>query len=129
MLILSIIQLYAFKHNFETISKEIYILTQRIIYIYYLAILFFFINLFYIFFFKLIFSSEDNNNVYQKKILHFMGFSLIIFSYIIINLIIPIIVLNKLIVIKKSIKNLSAAKGEVYETVTIKDSQFNSIIN
>ena len=129
MLFISIIQLYAYKHNFETISKEIYIFTQRIIYVYCLAILLFFINLLYITFFKLIFSSEKNNNVYQKKMLYFLGFSLIIFSYIIINLIIPIIVLNKLIAIKKSIKNLSAAKGEVYEAVKIKDSQINSIIN
>ena len=127
----AIIQVYAFKHNFESISKEIYIFTQRIIYIYCFALILFILNMIYIFFFKIILNSVDINNVYQKKMLNFFCFSLIIvFFYIIINCVIPIIVLVNLISIRRNIKNLSAAKGEVYETVKIKDSQIiNSIIN
>lgn len=129
ILVIVVLQAYAFKHNFESISKKIYILTQRIIVIYCFALSLFLLNMLYITFFKIIYNSGDNSHVYQKKMLNFFGFSLIIFFYIIINIVIPIILLVKLITIKRSIKNLSAAKGEVYETVNIKDSQFNSIIN
>jgi len=129
ILSIAIIQAYSFKHNFESISKEKYIFTQRIIYIYCFALILFLLNIIYIFF-KIIFNQVDINNIYQKRILNFFGFSLLIFFYIIINFIIPIIVLNQLISLKRNIKNLSAAKGEVYETVKIKDSQIiNSIIN
>jgi hypothetical protein len=129
ILSIAIIQAYSFKHNFESISKEKYIFTQRIIYIYCFALILFLLNIIYIFF-KIIFNQVDINNIYQKRILNFFGFSLLIFFYIIINFIIPIIVLIQLISLKRNIKNLSAAKGEVYETVKIKDSQIiNSIIN
>ena len=126
ILVVVIIQAYAFKHNFESISKKIYVFTQRIIILYCLALSLFLLNMLYITFFKIFNISGDNTNVFQKKMIHFFGFSLLIFLYIIINFVIPIILLLELIAIKKSIKSLSAAKGEVYETVKIKDSQFNS---
>ena len=58
--------------------------------------------------------------------LNFFDFSLIVFFYIIVNLFIPIMVLVKLIQIKRNIKKISSAKGEIYETVKI---QINSMIN
>ena len=130
ILLVSLLQAFAFKHNFNSISKEIYILTQRIIYLYCIALIIFLLNIVYIIVFKLVLYPEENNyNVFQKKLANFFGISLMIFTYIIVNIIIPIIVLVKLITIKKNIKSLSAAKGEVYEAVKIKDSHINSIIN
>ena len=53
-----------------------------------------------------------------------------IFTYIIVNIVIPIIVLVKLITIKKNIKSLSAAKGEVYEGGNAGEVEIiNSVIN
>ena len=130
ILIISLIQAIGFKHNFNSISKEKYVFTQRIIYAYFLALFIFLLNIIYIIFFKMILNKEENhNNVFHIKMVKFYGISLMIYIYIIVNLIIPIIVLVKLITIKKNIKSLSAAKGEVYEAVTIKDSHINSMIN
>ena len=130
ILLISIFQAYIFKHNFESISKDIYITTQRIIYIYSIALIIFLLNLSYITFYKIIYNSGFINNFYQKRMVNFFGFSLVIFFYIIINFVVPIIVLVKLITIKRSIKSLSAAKGEIYEPARIKDVQIiNSIIN
>lgn len=127
---ISIFQVYAFRHNFESISKEIYICIQRIIYLYCISMVFFLLNLLYITLFKILLNSSENIIILQKRMIHIFGLSLIIFLYIILNFVIPIIILDKLISIKRNIKSLSAAKGEVYETVKIKDSQImNSIIN
>lgn len=126
---MSIFQVYFFKHNFETISKEIYFLVQRVIYIYSFSLFLFYSDILYTIF-QIIINKRDNNIIYQKKIINFFGFPLIIFFYIIVNLLIPIFILYELIKIKRNIKNLSAAKGETYENVKIKDSQIiNSIIN
>ena len=130
ILFVSLLQAFAFKHNFNSISKERYVLTQRIIYLYCIALIIFLLNIVYIIVFKLVLNPEENNyNAFQKKSVNFFGISLMIFTYIIVNIVIPIIVLVKLITIKKNIKSLSAAKGEVYEAVKIKDSHINSIIN
>ena len=130
ILVVSIFQAYSFRHNFESISKQLYLFVQRIIYIYCFSLFLYLSNILYITIFKIILSSGNNNIIYQKRILTFFGFSVITFFYIVINLLIPILVLVELIWLKKNIKNLSAAKGETYETVKIKDSQIiNSIIN
>ena len=125
-LILLIYQTYAFRHNFEIISKEIYTLTQKVIYIYLSVVILFLINICYLTLFKFLFVKENNIN----KILKDYHFSLIILVYLLINIIFPIILLFRLIAVKKNIKNLSAAKGEIYESVKIEDVQvINSIIN
>ena len=122
-LILVIYQTYAFRHNFEIISKEIYGLTQKVIYIYLSVVILFLINFCYLTLFKCLFAKDNNNH----KDYHF---SLIIMIYLTINIIVPITLLFKLITVKKNIKNLSAAKGEIYESVKIEDVQvINSIIN
>ena len=118
-----IYQTYAFRHNFEIISKEIYGLTQKVIYIYLSVVILFLINFCYLTLFKCLFAKDNNNH----KDYHF---SLIIMIYLTINIIVPITLLFKLITVKKNIKNLSAAKGEIYESVKIEDVQvINSIIN
>ena len=131
ILLTSISQVFAFKHNFENISKDIYICTQRIIYIYSVAVILFSLNLLYIVFYEITYNnSVDYDKVYQQRNLSFYGFSIIVFFYVIINFVFPIIVLVKLVSIKTNIKKLSAAKGEVYEPARIKDVQIiNSIIN
>ena len=131
ILLISICQVFAFKHNFENISKDIYICTQRIIYIYSIAVILFSLNLLYIIFYEITYNySGDYDKTYQQRNLSFYGFSIIVFFYVIINFVFPIIVLVKLISIKTNIKKLSAAKGEVYEPARIKDVQIiNSIIN
>jgi hypothetical protein len=131
VLLTSISQVFAFKHNFENISKDIYICTQRIIYIYSIAVILFSLNLLYIIFYEITYNnSGDYDKTYQQRNLSFYGFSIIVFFYVIINFAFPIIVLVKLISIKKNIKKLSAAKGEVYEPARIKDVQIiNFIIN
>ena len=125
-LILVIYQAYAFRHNFEIISKEIYSLTLKVIYIYLSVVILFLINICYLTLFKFLFIKDNNNNNNNHKDYHY---SLIII-YLLINIIVPIILLFRLIAVKKNIKNLSAAKGEIYESVKIEDVQvINSIIN
>ena len=121
-LILVLYQTYAFRHNFEMISKEIYSLTQKVIYIYLGVVILFLINFCYLTLFKFLFNKDNNDINYH--------YALIIMIYLLINIIVPIILLFKLITVKKNIKNLSAAKGEIYESVKIEDVQvINSIIN
>ena len=131
ILILVIYQLYVFRHNFEEISKEIYILIQKVIYIYLSVVILFLINIFYLTFFKFLFfrdAKENNNN--QNNFMEEFQYNLIIMIYILTNFAIPIILLFQLILVKKDIKNLSAAKGEIYESAKIEDVQIiNSIIN
>ena len=131
ILILVIYQLYVFRHNFEEISKEIYILIQKVIYIYLSVVILFLTNIFYLTFFKFLFfrdAKENNNN--QNNFMEEFQYNLIIMIYILTNFAIPIILLFQLILVKKDIKNLSAAKGEIYESAKIEDVQIiNSIIN
>jgi hypothetical protein len=134
ILILVIYQIYTFRHNFEEISKEIYSLTQKVIYIYLSAVILFLINIFYLTFFKFLFfkdtKNNENNKNNQNNFLEEFQYNLIIAIYLLTNVAIPIILLFKLILVKKDIKNLSAAKGEIYESAKIEDVQIiNSIIN
>jgi len=128
---MTIIQIFLFKHNFETITKKVYIFTNRIIYLYIASIIIYLANLTFITYFGIIYNYGKKNHIFKYPMfnLNFFNFSLIIFFYIIVNLFIPIMVLIKLIEIKRNIKKISSAKGEIYETVKINDSQINSIIN
>ena len=131
ILLISLIQIFFFKNNFVSITKKIYVLTQRIIYLYILSIIIYLINLGFITYFGVIYHFGKKNHIFQYPMfnLNFFNFSLIIFFYVIINLFIPIMVLMKLIEIKRNIKKISSAKGEIYETVKINDSQINSMVN
>ena len=129
ILIIVILQTFLFKHNFETISKSIYVLIQRMIYLYLFTLILFLMNMLYIIVLKILHNS-DENNFYHKKMIKYVGFSLIIFLYSFLNVTIPIILFIKLVSVKRCIKNLSAAKGEVYDTISVKDVQIiNSITN
>lgn len=131
ILLISIIQIFIFKNNFNSITKKVYVLTQRIIYLYILSIIIYLTNLAFITYFGIIYHFGKKNHIFQYPMfnLNFFNFSLIIFFYVIINLFIPIMVLVKLIEIKRNIKKISSAKGEIYETVKINDSQINSMVN
>ena len=130
ILILVIYQIYAFRYNFEEISKEIYSLAQKVIYIYLSAVILYLINIFYLTFFKFLFFKDKNKNNKQNNFMKEFQYNLIIALYLLLNLVVPIILLFKLILVKKNIKNLSAAKGEIYESAKIEDVQIiNSIIN
>ena len=97
-----------------------YIILLKKLFIYNSIVILFLINVLYIIYFQ-IFKNTNNS---------FFDFPLIILSYIGINVIIPIIVSFKLLSVKKSIKNLSAAKGEIYESSRYEEVQvINSVIN
>ena len=125
ILICVIYQAILFRHNFVTISKKLYESTRRIIYIYNGIAVLFLINILYIGY-NLIFSKKKDKN--RKE--NFFDYPFVIFIYIGPNICVPIIHAIKLFNIKKSIKNLSAAKGEIYESAKIEEVQvINSIIN
>ena len=122
ILISVIYQAYIFSHNFESISKEIYDLTQRVIYFNNSIVLLFLINMLYITFRQIIKISIKEDTIFD--------FPLVIFIFVGINCFISMIFSVKLYSLKKSIKNLSAAKGEVYESSKYEEVQIiNSVIN
>ncbi len=128
ILLVTLLQVCIFRHQFEQITKRIYISTQRIIILYIISIIIYIANLSFITYFGIIYQYGKKNHIFKYPMfnLNFFDFSLIVFFYIIVNLFIPIMVLVKLIQIKRNIKKISSAKGEIYETVKI---QINSMIN
>ena len=123
MLISVIYQAYTFRDNFEYISKEIYNSIHKIFYIYNIIVLLFLMNNFYIIFYQLF---------NYKKILtsSILDFPILIHIFIACNFYFSIIFSFKLYSIKKSIKNLAAAKGEIYESSKYEEVQIiNSVIN
>lgn len=122
LILLSVIsQAYIFRHSFQNISKPLYDLVRKIIYIYSLILVIFLVNIFILLYLEI-----KNDNIRNN----FMDSSIIIFNFIGINIIIPAVLDITLIFVRKSIKNLSAAKGEIYESAKIEDVQvINSIIN
>ena len=128
---ITLIQIIIFKHNFGIITKKIYVSTQRIIYLYIISIIIYITNLAFITYFGIIHNYGNKKHIFRYPMfnLNFFDFTLIIFFYILINLLIPIMVLIKLISIKRNIKKISSAKGEIYETIKINDSQINSVVN
>ena len=127
----TLIQIFLFRHNFGTITKKVYVSTQRIIYLYILSIIIYITNLALMTYFGIINNYGNKKHIFKYPMfnLNFFDFTLIIFFYILINLLIPIMVLIKLISIKRNIKKISSVKGEIYETVKINDSQINSVVN
>ncbi len=82
--------------------------------------------LFLIDIFIILYSEIQNKN----KRNNFMDYPFVIFIYISMNIIISVFVVLTLILLRKSIKNLSAAKGEIYESAKIEEVQIiNSVIN
>ena len=124
ILLAVIYQAYIFKNNFTSISKKLYDFTIRIIYIYNIVGIIFLINILNIIIFQI---KNRGKIIFEKNIL---DNTLFLFIYDVINFLLPIILSIKLFSLKKCIKNLSAAKGEIYESAKIEDVQIiNSVIN
>ena len=125
ILISSFHQAFIFRHDFNSISKELYLFTQKIIYINIGIFSAFIINMIYIAIAE-IYKILNTKRYYKDESLH----NTLMIFYCFINLCIPSIHLYRLISIKKGIKDLSSAKGEIYETAKIEDIEIiNSVIN
>ena len=118
-----IYQAYIFRHNFESISKEIYNSIHKIFYIYNTILIVFLINNFYIIFYQLF-----NYKIFITS--NIFDFPFLIHIYIAINFYISINFSFKLYSVKRGIKNLAAAKGEIYESSKYEEVQIiNSVLN
>ena len=125
ILISSLHQAFSFRHDFKSISKELYLYTQKIIYIYIGIFSIFIINMLYITFSE-IYKILTTKRYYIDKSLQ----NTMIIFYCFINICIPSIHLYRLISVKKGIKDLSSAKGEIYESAKFEDVEIiNSVIN
>ena len=125
ILIASIHQAFTFRHNFESITKELYIFTKKVMYIFISIFLIYIINIVYILISKM---SEiiKVNNVYIDK----TSEKIIILFYCFFNIFIPSLNLIRIIFVKRGIKDLSSAKGEIYESGKIGDIEvIQSVIN
>ena len=125
IMIASIHQAFSFRHNFDSISKEIYIFTKKVLYIFIGVFLIYVINILYILISKML-EIIKVNNVYVDNSFE----KIIIMFYCFFNMFIPSLNLIRLIYIKKGIKDLSSSKGEIYESSKIEDIEvIQSVIN
>lgn len=121
----NIYQAYIFRHNFETITKELFIFVSKIIYVNIICFIIYILNIIYIFISKIL-EIVEIKYIYENKVKQ----NIIVIIYCIINICIPSIHFYKLIYIKKGIKDLSLAKGEIYESDKIGDVEIiQSVIN
>ena len=121
----SIHQAFSFRHNFENISKSLYIYTKRVMYVFIFIIVVYVINILYILINRII-DIESNYYFIKDKKLE----NIFIICYCLVNIFIPVFHLFRLISVKKGIKDLSSAKGEIYESGKIEDVEIiNSVIN
>ena len=121
----SIHQAFTFRHNFESISKELYIFTKKIMYVFIAIFLIYMIDIIYILISKI---SEivRVNNVYMNK----TSEKIFTLFYCFFNIFIPSLHLIRLLSVKRGIKDLSSAKGEIYESSKIEDVEvIQSVIN
>jgi hypothetical protein len=125
ILISSLHQAFSFRHNFEPISKELYAFIKKVLFIYIIFFILYIINMLYLLIIKLI-EIFTVKYVYLNKTQENFIMTFYIFS----NIAIPTIVLLRFLEVKKGIKDLSLAKGEVYESSKIQNVEvINSVIN
>ena len=125
ILISSIHQVFAFKHNFEPISKSLYIFTKQIMYSFGFIFVIYTINILYILVNRII-----DMKIVQYYFVDKTSENIFVICYCFVNICIPGFQLYRLISIKKGIKDLSSAKGEIYESGNIEDVEIiNSVIN
>ena len=125
IMISSIYQAFSFRHNFESISKELYIFTKKIIYIFIAVYLIYMVNILYILISKMLEIIKINEVIVDNS---FEKIIIMIYSFF--NMFIPSLNLIRLINIKKGIKDLSSSKGEIYERSKIEDiDAIQSVIN
>ena len=131
ILVISFIQIILSKHNFKFITKKVYVSTERIIYLYSISLIIYLINLGFLLYVGIINNFGNKNHIFNYPMfnMNYLDFSLIILLYILINIFVPIMVFIKLISLKINIKKTLSAKGEIYKTVKINDSQINSMVN
>ena len=125
LLISTFYQIYSFGHNFKEISREIYIFVYQNLYVYIIIFIINIINIIYILVSEIL-------EIVKVKYFHENNLTetVSVFIYCLINICIPSIYLFKLIYIKKGIKDLSAAKGEIYESDKLGDVEIiQSVIN
>ena len=121
----SLHQAFSFRHNFEFISKDLYNFTKNIMYIFSVIFIAYIINIIYILF-LLILNMRKKKYFYIDKRIE----NTFIICYCFINICVPSLQLFRIISIKKGIKDLSSAKGEIYESSKIEDVEIiNSVIN
>ena len=121
----SLHQAFSFRHNFEFISKDLYNFTKNIMYIFGVIFIAYIINIIYIFYRQILDMLKKDYFYVDKRVEN-----LFIISYCIINICVPSLHLFRIISIKKGIKDLSSAKGEIYESTKIEDVEvINSVIN
>ena len=125
ILISSLHQAFSFRHNFEQISKELYAFIKKVLFIYIIIYIIYVLNMLYILIIKLI-EIVTVKYVYLNKTQE----NFIMMVYIFTNVTIPSFVLLRFRDVKKGIKDLSSAKGEVYESSKIENVEvINSVIN
>jgi hypothetical protein len=125
IMISSIHQAFSYRHNFESISKELYIFTKKIIYIFIAVYLIYMVNILYILISKMLEIIKINEVIVDNS---FEKIIIMIYSFF--NMFIPSLNLIRLINIKKGIKDLSSSKGEIYERSKIEDiDAIQSVIN
>ena len=125
ILISSIHQVFSFKHNFESISKSLYIFTKQIMYAFCFIFIVYTINILFILVNRII----DMQKV-QYYFVDKTSENIFVICYCLINIFIPGFQLFRLNLVKKGIKELSSAKGEIYESGKIEDVEIiNSVIN
>ena len=125
LLISTFYQIYSFGHNFKEISREIYIFVYQNLYVYIIIFIINIINIIYILVSEIL-------EIVKVKYFHENNLTetVSVFIYCLINIFIPSVYLFKLIYIKKGIKDLSAAKGEIYESDKLGDVEIiQSVIN
>ena len=94
----NIYQAYVFRHNFEIISKELYIYVGKIIYIHLVFFVLYIVNIMYIFISKLL-EMTETKYIYENKT--FYNLKVIIYCFI--NICVPCIQLFALIFLKNAI--------------------------
>ena len=125
ILLYVVYQAYIFRHNFETITKEMYDLTQTIIYIYISIAFLFLINILYIIYFYM-----HNKKKFFRIKKNFYDSYLVLYVFVGTNFFVCVIFMFNLFILKNSIKNLSAAKGDIYDSPSYEEVQIiNSVIN
>ena len=125
ILISSLHQAFSFRHDFKTITKELYLYTKKILYIFYFIFFEYILNMGFILFFEL-------SDIFKTKYVYYdkTHDNFIIMTYIFGNIIVASMHLIRFRDVKKGIKDLSSAKGEVYEGGNAGEVEIiNSVIN
>ena len=125
LLISSLHQAFSFRHDLKNISKELYVYTKKILYLFIIIFLAYIYNMIDILLFELNDMIRNQYVFYDRT-----KDNIIILTYIFINFTIPSLHVMKFKEVKKGIKDLSSAKGEDFEGDNAGDVEItNTVIN